>query len=101
MTLKKSQEILQAAVFDRNLSARLAGVNDLIAAGGKYHLACYSGLSKSVAKAKKKGSKDIDIAMAWLCNELQHFADKGCVRELSTVWDRYCILAGEANVTIP
>jgi len=100
MTLKKSQEILQAAGFDRNLSVRLAGVNDLIAAEGKYHLACYSGFSKSVAKAKK-GSKDIDIAMAWLCNELQHFADKGCVRELSTVWDRYCILAGEANVTIP
>ena len=35
-----SKQILQSAHLDYKLSVRLAGVNDLIAAEGKYHLIC-------------------------------------------------------------
>ena len=37
-TLIKSQEILEAAKFDQEMSVRVAAVSDLIAAEGKYHL---------------------------------------------------------------
>ena len=37
-----SQKILLNVASDRELSCRLAGVSDLIAAEGKYHLKCYT-----------------------------------------------------------
>ena len=36
-----SQQILEGAKCEHDLSLRLAGVNDLIAAEGKYHPNCY------------------------------------------------------------
>ena len=35
-----SEKILEAAKYDRQIQLRLAGVNDLIADKGKYHLRC-------------------------------------------------------------
>ena len=41
-TFQTSQKILLNVTSDRELSCRLAGVTDLIAAEGKYHLKCYA-----------------------------------------------------------
>jgi hypothetical protein len=41
-TMETSAKILRKAVFDNEMSRKLAGVNDLIAAEGKYHLKCYT-----------------------------------------------------------
>ena len=41
-TFQTSQKILFNVASDRELSCRLAGVSDLIAAEGKYHLKCYA-----------------------------------------------------------
>ena len=41
-TFQTSQKILLNVASDRELSCRLAGVSDLIAAEGKYHLKCYA-----------------------------------------------------------
>lgn len=41
-TFQTSQKILLNVASDRELSCRLAGISDLIAAEGKYHLKCYT-----------------------------------------------------------
>ena len=40
-TFKMSQQILEGAKYERDLSLCLSGVNELIAAEGKYHPNCY------------------------------------------------------------
>jgi len=39
--------------------------------------------------------------MVWLCHDLQESASHAHILELSDVWDIYCLLATEANITIP
>ena len=95
-----SKQILDGATYDKILSIHLSGVHDLIAAKGKYHLICYSRFMRSVAETKK-GSKDGDFAMTWLCDELQYSADQGQVLALPTVWKRYCSLAEKAKINVP
>ena len=36
-----SKQILDGAIYDHDVSVRVAGVSDLIAAEGKYHPNCY------------------------------------------------------------
>ena len=45
-TLNKSTEILEASKFEPKMRVRVAGVSDLIAAEGKYHLSCYAQFTK-------------------------------------------------------
>ena len=84
-----SEEIIQNASLDYKLSLRLAGVIDLIAAEAKYHLPCLKSFQRSTAKTKQETSIDNDLAMVWLCNELQYAAEKGQVLQLKVVWERY------------
>ena len=68
MTFSMSKQILQSAHLDYKLSVRLAGVNDLIAAEGKYlinltHLRAYE---RSTSKTENE-CVDIDLAFSWLC----------------------------------
>ena len=53
-TFKMSDKILEVSHLDNVIAIRLAGVNDLIAAGAKYHLKCLSAFFKSTARAKEK-----------------------------------------------
>ena len=75
MTKKVSDEIIQSAYLDYKVSLRLAGVIDLIAAEAKYHLPCLRAFNRSTAKTKQDASVDNDLAMVWLCNELQYAAE--------------------------
>jgi len=52
MTLKMSEQIIEAAQFNYKLRVRLAGVCDLIAAEAKYHLPCLSAFKRNAEKAK-------------------------------------------------
>ena len=65
VTSKISDKILEVSHLDNAIAIRLAGVNDLIVAGAKYHLKCLSAFFKSTARAKKN-FKDSDVALIWL-----------------------------------
>jgi len=52
MTLKMSEQIIEAAQFNYKLRVCLAGVCDLIAAEAKYHLPCLSAFKRNAEKAK-------------------------------------------------
>ena len=100
MTLKMSEQIIEAAQFNYKLRVRLAGVCDLIAAEAKYHLPCLSAFKRNAEKAKLQ-TKESDLAMIWLCEELEYAADKGHVIKLNDAWDRYMVLAERAEIEIP
>lgn len=75
-------------------------MNDLIAAEACYHIDCLSIFLRDANRAETE-IKSADMAMAWLCQELRHCADKGPVIELSAVFERYKELASEPDSTIP
>ncbi|KAK4322902.1 hypothetical protein Pmani_006376 [Petrolisthes manimaculis] len=91
-----SKKIMDAAKFDPVLSIAMADVIDLMAAEGKYHLPCYTLYIRSTSKIEAT-AKECDIAMAWLCTELQQAAGKGHILELTEVSTRYCELCEDTN----
>ena len=100
MTFSMSKQILESAYLHQKLSVRLAGVNDLIAAEGKYHLVCLRAFERSNSRTKKE-CIDTDLAFSWLCGELESGADQGHVFQLTDVWNRYVELADELAIGIP
>ena len=64
----------------------MAGECDLIAAEAKYHLPCLSAFKRNAEKARLE-TKESDLAMIWLCEELEYAADKGHVIKLNDAWD--------------
>jgi hypothetical protein len=54
---------------------RLAGVNDLIAAEGKYHNKCLNAFKYDTQKTKKE-CETIDLAMTFLVQKLGYAASK-------------------------
>ena len=100
MTKKMSNQIIEAAHLDYKVSVRLAGVIDLIAAEAKYHLDCLSSFTRSTNKTRQISAKS-DIAMAWLCNELEQAAEYGKILHLDVVWERYLKLSAELSINIP
>lgn len=100
MTLKMSEQIIEAVQFNYKLRVRLAGVCDLIAAEEKYRLLCLSAFKRNAEKARLE-TKESDLAMIWLCEELEYAADKGYVIKLNDAWNRYLVLAERAEIEIP
>ena len=98
-TLNKSTEILEASRFEPKMRVRVAGVSDLIAAEGKYHLSCYVQFTRKISQTKQD-TQHTELPMIWLCDELKYSADHGHVLELTEVWHRYCTIAKESNVEI-
>lgn len=99
-TFKMSDQILEASKYDQKLSVHLAGIIDLIASEGKYHVSCFVKFTRQASKAKEQ-CKNIDLAMQWLIQELNQAAKKAHVLELSEVWKRYRDLAETAGLQIP
>ena len=75
MTFNMSEQICEVAKYHHKLRIRLAGVTDLIASETKYHLTCFSAFKRSSEKAKQNTS-DTDLALVWLCQELEYAAHK-------------------------
>ena len=99
-TFKMSDQILSLSKYDQDTYVRLAGVNDLIAAEGKYHPNCLKRFQRNASKTKQSSEKT-DLAMEWLTNEINKSASSGHVLELSEVWNRYCELAQKADIDVP
>ncbi len=99
-TFNVSKSILESSKLDNKMRIRLAGVNYLIAAEGKYHQNCRNDYSYNTSKTKKE-AKNTDIALIFLCKELQYAAENEQVLQLSDVWQRYQDIALETETTIP
>ena len=100
-TLKMSQQILEGAKCDHDLSLRVAGVNDLIAAEGKYHPNCYEKFVRKVSRSRDIAKDESGTVLSWLIDELNKSAEQGHILELKEVWLRYFSLAAEQNMDIP
>ena len=95
-TFSVSNKILQDSKLENTMRLRLAGVNDLIAAEGKYHNKCLNAFKYDIQKTKKE-CETIDLAMIFLVQELGYAASKNQILQLSEVWERYCSLVAQTN----
>ena len=96
-----SQQILEGAKCDHDLSLQVAGVSDLIAAEGKYHPNCYKKFQKKVSRSGMAAKDESGAVLLWLIEELKMSAEQGNILELKEVWLRFSSLAAEQNVDIP
>lgn len=99
-TLSTSTKILKLGLKDHTMRVRLAGVTDLVADGGKYHLKCYR---KFVRDNETSGGEDECVTPATACfqnvvDELRVGLARGGVYKLSSVWQRYCELLAELDI---
>ena len=62
--------ILEADKFHHILNVALAGTLDLMVSEGEYHLTCYINFIRQTSKVQAT-AQESDIAMAWLCAELE------------------------------
>ena len=100
-TFKMSQQILEGAKCDHDLSLHVAGVSDLIAAEGKYHLNRYKKFQRRVSRSGIVANDESGAMLLWLIEELEKSAEQGNILELKEVWLCFCSLAAEQNVDIP
>ena len=99
-TLETSTNIIEGAKFDQKLCPALSGCSDLIAAEAKYHLLCYTSFKRKISKTRDT-AQGINIAMAWLTEELELNAHNGHIVELAEVWKRYNTLTEESGEDVP
>ena len=96
-----SPPILEGAKCQHDLSLRLAGVNDLIAAEGKYHPNCYKKFMRNVSRSSNVAKDESGTVLLWLIDELKKSAEQVHVLELKKVWLGYCSQAAEQTIEIP
>ena len=96
-----SKRILEAAKYDPIMRTRLACVNDLTAADGRHHSSCHRTFKRRTDNLSKSSQNSGDVVLHWLCHELEQTASNADILELTDVWERYCTLAKEADITIP
>jgi len=53
-----SDQILEASKYDQTVSVHLAGVNDLIASEGKYHVHCFVKFDRQTSKTKDQSEEN-------------------------------------------
>lgn len=95
--LRTSENILQLAQLDTVLRCRLAGVNDLIAAEGKYHLICYRAFSRKYQSTTPRADP-YAICLDNVADELRTGLARGEIYSLKTVWERYCEIIEDFNL---
>ena len=49
----------------------------------------------------KLETKESDLGMIWLCEELEYAADKGYVIILNDAWTRFMVRAERAEIELP
>ena len=94
-TMETSEKILRNASTYEEMSCRLAGVSDLIAAEGKYHLKCYARFPRNSGKvARSNQVQDSDSDPRGTCFEetmslLENGMSRGNIYSLKAVWTYY------------
>ena len=71
-----SQQILEGAKCDHDLSLRVAGVNDLIAAEGKYHPNCYKKILRNVSRSRDIAKMKVEQCCLGLSMSLKSLLNK-------------------------
>ena len=82
--LPTSENILNLARNDKVMRIRLAGVNDLHAADGKYHLKCLSKFKRQCKSSKAKTEAD-DFVMTDMCLTIEKGLSRGHVYDINDV----------------
>ena len=86
-TFQTSQKILLNVTSDRELSCRLAGVSDLIAAEGKYHLKCYARFLRNTERnAQCSETDDANRCFEEVMTLLRERLSQGHILSLKAVW---------------
>ena len=86
-TFQTSQKILLNVASDRELSCRLAGVSDLIAAEGKYHLKCYARFLRNTERnAQCSETDDANRCFEEVMTLLRERLSQGHILSLKAVW---------------
>ena len=93
-----SKKILDLAQQDTELRLRLAGVNDLIAAEGKYHLICYIEFLRKYQSTSSRAGDPYSICLHNVADELRAGIARGEIYLLKTVWERYCSFLGDFDL---
>ncbi|XP_051734442.1 uncharacterized protein LOC127504083 isoform X1 [Ctenopharyngodon idella] len=93
-----SKKILDLAQQDTELRLRLAGVNDLIAAEGKYHLICYREFLRKYQSTSSRAGDPYSICLHNVADELRAGLARGEIYSLKTVWERYCKFLGDFDL---
>lgn len=96
--LSTSEKILHLAQQDTELRPRLAGVNDLIAAEGKYHLTCYSAFLRKYQGTSSGGNDPYSICLQNVADELKAGLARGEIYSMKSVWERYCKLLADFHL---
>ena len=96
-----SQRILDGSKFDYILRTHLACVHDLIAADGNHNSSCHIKFRRKIDKIDKSSFHTSDMVLLWLSQELEHLSSRPDILDMCDVWERYCTLADEADITIP
>ena len=96
-----SKRILEAAQYDQFLRVRLACVNDLTAADGKYHRNCLTDFDRRSKHMENISLTSPEIVLAWLCQELEHAAEQADILDLVDVWARFCDISDSVQIDIP
>ena len=92
-TFKMIRQILEGARCEHDLSLRLTGINELIAAEGKYHPHCYKKCMRNVPRSSNVAKDESGTVLLLFILELKKSAEQGHILELKEVWLRYCSLA--------
>lgn len=91
-TLETSDRILNGAQKNEIMRCRLAGINDLIAAEGKYHLPCYVTFRrKSESTVVEEGPEyPPDVCFNKIIEEVDAGLSGGDIYTMKTIWHQYC-----------
>ena len=105
-SLQKSTQILNCAQSDKVMTDRLAGISDLIAVNGMYHLKCLVEFERKSVKEKisikSQSLKDKeDACLKKLCEDLCLGLSNGNVYKMSDVWEKFENMCNEKEIDVP
>ena len=103
-TMEKSTALITEAKTDLSISVRLAGVSDLIATGGSYHLPCLVIFERRCDKNKLRSGQEkpeFDEFLIKLCRDLSAGLTRSHVYGMKDGWKRFKKLCKKVGAQYP